>query len=117
MAEDDRMVDVIDPPVDESESNGRGPHGANADTETDDLSEDDMFGKLVMLPFTEARARALEDFDRKFLTAALARHNGNIARTARALGLHRQSLQKLMGRRGIKSVRVPGTPASTGHAD
>ena len=59
------------------------------------------------LPFAEARARALAEFDRTFLTAALARHSGNIARTARSLGLHRQSLQKLMARRGIKSGRVP----------
>jgi transcriptional regulator with GAF, ATPase, and Fis domain len=58
------------------------------------------------LPFTEARARALEEFDRAFLTAALARNAGNIARTARSLGLHRQSLQKLMARRGIKSDRA-----------
>lgn len=62
---------------------------------------------VLMLPFTEARARALEEFDRAFLTAALARNSGNIARTARSLGLHRQSLQKLMARRSIKSGRTP----------
>ncbi len=61
---------------------------------------------VLMLPFTEARARALEEFDCAFLTAALARNSGNIARTARSLGLHRQSLQKLMARRGIKSGRL-----------
>ncbi|MEP6833151.1 MAG: helix-turn-helix domain-containing protein, partial [Gemmatimonas sp.] len=63
----------------------------------------DTYKDLAMLPFAEARAKALERFDRQFLSTALARHNGNIARTARALGLHRQSLQKLMARRGIKS--------------
>lgn len=68
-------------------------------------------GELLQLPFAEARALALEQFDRQFLGAALARHSGNIARTARALGLHRQSLQKLMARRNIKSVRP--APAST----
>ena len=67
---------------------------------------------LLQLPFAEARARALEQFDRQFLGAALARHNGNIARTARALGLHRQSLQKLMARRNIKSVRPTPVPTS-----
>lgn len=110
MAEHDRMVDVLDPPVDASESNGRSPH---ADPQTDAPTDDNsVAGNLMMLPFTEARARALEEFDRKFLSAALARHNGNIARTARALGLHRQSLQKLMARRGIKSVRVPPSGAA-----
>ncbi len=55
------------------------------------------------LPFVEARERALRAFDRAFLTAALARNGGNIARTARALGLHRQSLQKLLVRRELRA--------------
>ncbi len=54
------------------------------------------------LPFVEARERALREFDRAFLSAALARNDGNIARTARALGLHRQSLQKLLARRDLR---------------
>lgn len=67
---------------------------------------------LVTLSFAEARAKALERFDRQFLSAALARNNGNIARTARSLGLHRQSLQKLMARRGIKSIRNTPTDST-----
>jgi DNA-binding NtrC family response regulator len=58
------------------------------------------------LPFVEARERALREFDRAFLTAALARNGGNIARTARALGLHRQSLQKLLARRDLRTGEV-----------
>ncbi len=54
------------------------------------------------LPFVEAREQALREFDRAFLAAALERHGGNIARTARALGLHRQSLQKLLARRALR---------------
>jgi DNA-binding NtrC family response regulator len=54
------------------------------------------------LPFVEAREQAMREFDRAFLGAALARHGGNIARTARALGLHRQSLQKLLARRDLR---------------
>ena len=57
----------------------------------------------VDLPFVEARERALREFDRAFLGAALARNGGNIARTARALGLHRQSLQKLLARRDLRN--------------
>jgi len=56
------------------------------------------------LPFVEARERALREFDRLFLSAALARNGGNIARTARALGLHRQSLQKLLARRDLRQT-------------
>ncbi|WP_439643223.1 sigma-54-dependent transcriptional regulator [Gemmatimonas sp.] len=55
------------------------------------------------LPFVEARERALREFDRAFLGAALSRNGGKIARTARALGLHRQSLQKLLARRDLRN--------------
>jgi DNA-binding NtrC family response regulator len=58
------------------------------------------------LTFVEAREWALREFDRAFLGAALARHDGNVARTARALGLHRQSLQKLLARRALRAGRA-----------
>jgi DNA-binding NtrC family response regulator len=53
------------------------------------------------LPFLEARRRALAAFDRSFLAAAFERHQRNVSRAAAALGLHRQSLQKLLDRYGI----------------
>lgn len=62
-----------------------------------------MLEQSADLPFVEARERALREFDRAFLGAALARNGGNIARTARALGLHRQSLQKLLARRDLRN--------------
>lgn len=74
----------------------------------------DVMDQVLMMPFAEARAYALREFDRYFLAAALQRNSGNIARTARALGLHRQSLQKLMARRGLKATRTPTVPALPG---
>ena len=56
---------------------------------------------LVQLPFLEARRRALAAFDRSFLAAAFEQHGRNVSRTASVLGLHRQTLQKLLGRYGI----------------
>jgi len=53
---------------------------------------------LADLPYSEAKSRAIETFERTFLQAALERHGGNISATARALGLHRQSLQKMLKR-------------------
>jgi two-component system, NtrC family, response regulator HydG len=53
---------------------------------------------LAELPFNDARRRALDAFDRSFLAAALERHGGNVSATARAIGVHRQSLQKLLRR-------------------
>jgi DNA-binding NtrC family response regulator len=61
-----------------------------------------VMDQTAALPFVEARERALREFDRAFLGAALTRNGGNIARTARALGLHRQSLQKLLARRDLR---------------
>jgi len=54
------------------------------------------------LPFVEARRRAIDAFDRAFLVAALERHGGNLSAAARALGVHRQSLQKLLARAGLR---------------
>jgi two-component system, NtrC family, response regulator HydG len=56
---------------------------------------------LAGLSYTDARARALDGFERSFLAAALERHGGNVSAAARALGLHRQSLQKMLRRLGI----------------
>jgi DNA-binding NtrC family response regulator len=64
---------------------------------------------LAELPYTEARERALDAFDKSFLTAALERYGGNVSATARALGLHRQSLQKLIRRLGIRDEASPGS--------
>jgi len=57
---------------------------------------------VAELSFADARRRALDDFDRTFLRAALERHGGNVSATARDLGLHRQSLQKLLKRLGVE---------------
>jgi DNA-binding NtrC family response regulator len=56
---------------------------------------------LAELPYTEARARAIDAFERSFLGAALERNGGNVSATARVLGLHRQSLQKMLRRLGL----------------
>ena len=53
------------------------------------------------LPFMEARERAVEAFDRAYLSAALEKHGGNVSATARQLGMHRQSLQKMLKRLGL----------------
>jgi DNA-binding NtrC family response regulator len=53
------------------------------------------------LTYAEARDHALRAFERDFIAAALERHGGNVSRTADALGMHRQSLQKVMRRCGL----------------
>jgi len=46
------------------------------------------------LPFTEAKRRTVEDFERAYLLSALREHDGNVSRTANAIGMVRQSLQQ-----------------------
>lgn len=58
---------------------------------------------LAGLPYDEARDRARLAFDRAFLGATLERHDGNISRAAEALGLHRQSLQRLLRKAGLRA--------------
>jgi len=55
---------------------------------------------LADLSFAEARERAVDAFERAYLQAALERH-GTVSAAARALGLHRQSLQKKLRQLGL----------------
>jgi DNA-binding NtrC family response regulator len=57
---------------------------------------------LAGLPYDEALQRARLAFDRAFLGAALQRNDGNITRAAEAIGLHRQSLQRLLRSAGLR---------------
>jgi DNA-binding NtrC family response regulator len=63
------------------------------------------------LSFSEARRRALVAFDRSFLSAAFVRSGRNVSRAAAELGIHRQTLQKLLTRHGITR---PGQGAREG---
>jgi DNA-binding NtrC family response regulator len=58
---------------------------------------------LAGLTWAEARARAMDAWERDFLAAALERQGGNVSRTAQVLGLHRQSLQKRLRQIGLGS--------------
>lgn len=55
------------------------------------------------VPFMIARERAIDAFDRAYLSAALEKHGGNVSATARFLGMHRQSLQKMLKRLELDS--------------
>jgi DNA-binding NtrC family response regulator len=46
--------------------------------------------------FREWREKTLERLEREFLERALAEHGGNVTHTAKALGIHRSTLQRLM---------------------
>jgi two-component system, NtrC family, response regulator GlrR len=60
--------------------------------------------KLVAadLPFTEARRRALDEFERGYLEALMKSHPGKVAQAAQAAGVDRVYLYRLLRRHGIK---------------
>jgi DNA-binding NtrC family response regulator len=59
---------------------------------------------LSQLPFKDAKARLLEAFEPAYLKALLARHQGNITRSANAAGLTRYHLRELCKRYGLRSL-------------
>ncbi|RME27171.1 MAG: hypothetical protein D6800_05410 [Candidatus Zixiibacteriota bacterium] len=57
--------------------------------------------------------RAVEDFEREFISAALARNNGNMTETARELGIERSHLyKKLRKYEKQPGGKTEGTPKS-----
>ena len=50
------------------------------------------------LGFADAKRRMIERFEREYLGEALREHEGNVSRTAQAIGMVRQSLQQMMKR-------------------
>ena len=72
------------------------------------LGADDLLfaGKVAphdWLPFREAKAEVVGDFEKRYLDALLRRTRGNVTRAARESGKDRSALQKLMRKHGLKS--------------
>ena len=55
------------------------------------------------LPFAEAKRQTVESFERQYLSDALREHEGNVSRTANAIGMVRQSLQQKIRELGLKA--------------
>ncbi len=70
----------------------------------EDLTES---GAIRPLPIGQGRSssrhKALGNFEREYLIRALQRHQGNVTHTARTLGIHRTTLQRLMKKHAINS--------------
>jgi transcriptional regulator with PAS, ATPase and Fis domain len=58
---------------------------------------------LAHLPLREARERAIEAFERGYLTAVLARHEGKVTPAAREMGVSRQFVYRLLARYDIRT--------------
>jgi DNA-binding NtrC family response regulator len=58
---------------------------------------------LSNLPFSDAKKRAVEKFERSYLLGALRGSGGNISRAAESIGMVRQSLQQKIRELGLRS--------------
>jgi transcriptional regulator with GAF, ATPase, and Fis domain len=56
---------------------------------------------VLDLPFKEAKGRLVEEFEREYLTALLARHKGNVSRAAQEAGIDRNYIHRLVKKYGI----------------
>lgn len=63
---------------------------------------ENFLDELMHLPFKQAKERITMHFMREYLARKLRENEGNISHTAAELGIHRQSLQSMMRRLGIK---------------
>ncbi|MBI5499002.1 MAG: sigma 54-dependent Fis family transcriptional regulator [Deltaproteobacteria bacterium] len=66
------------------------------------------------VPFKEAKRRVVDEFDRRYMTALLEQHGGNISEVARAAGVDRMSVYKLLARLGIRDERRDGDAGARG---
>ncbi|HEY0715561.1 MAG TPA: sigma 54-interacting transcriptional regulator [Polyangia bacterium] len=58
----------------------------------------DLIEQVLRLPLGEARVRIVEEFERRYITKLLERHDGNVTRAAAAAGVARRYLQSLKAR-------------------
>ncbi|MEM9492790.1 MAG: helix-turn-helix domain-containing protein, partial [Myxococcota bacterium] len=63
----------------------------------------------VAVPFKLAKQRMVEEFERRFLKLLLDEHGGNVSKAARATGLDRMTIHKMMSRRGLSNPRSRGS--------
>jgi len=77
---------------------GKSASGVSALTAPALVSEFDS------VSFRDAKRRASESFEREYLLQALRAHDGNISRTAEAIGMVRQSLQQKIRELGLREA-------------
>jgi two-component system, NtrC family, response regulator AtoC len=73
-------------------------------TPVDEVAGDDAGATT----FRDAKQRLIEDFERRFIGEALARHRGNISKAAEEMGMYRQQLQQKLADYGIDAESYRG---------
>ena len=74
------------------------------DLKLDDAAQADTAGEInTAVPFSESKKAHVEHFERSYLLRALRENEGNVSRTAQAIGMVRQSLQQKIRELGLRS--------------
>jgi two-component system response regulator GlrR len=60
------------------------------------------------MPYADARGRAIDEFERAYLEALLALHQGKVSQAAAAAGMDRVYLHKLLRRHGLRGAGPSG---------
>ena len=55
----------------------------------------------VAIPFKNAKQNVISEFERRYISRLLAQHDGNISAAARAAGIDRMSIHKMLHRLGL----------------
>lgn len=71
--------------------------------ETPKEHDEAQFDKWLELTLPEAREAVLQELERRYVTAKLRQHDGNISRAAEAMGVSRQLLHRLLDRHGMRA--------------
>jgi DNA-binding NtrC family response regulator len=66
------------------------------------------FGELDATDFVTAKARAVECFERGYLSRLMERAGGNVSRAARMAGKERRTLGKLLKKHGLGNFGAQG---------
>jgi hypothetical protein len=68
----------------------------------------------IDVPFKTAKAKIVSEFEREYLTAILAHHNGNITASAHAAELDRVHFLRLLDRYGLRKTKISSRPPQGG---
>ncbi len=81
------------------------PNHPNGGFEAPPKREDTFASIDLDVPFKVAKQQLVDEFDRRYLEALLDAHDGNISAAARAAGIERMSIYKMIRRLGLDKDR------------
>jgi len=80
--------------------------------------KESQFGEVdIDVPFKVAKQKLVDEFDRKYLQALLEAHDNNISAAARAAGIERMSIYKMIRRLGLDKDEASRAPSASDDDD